>query len=212
MPAAPWETKLAEELALLYDRLSAERVGRRAAMPKSSDGDLAIFSAGRFELTRITPEERSSFREQNNCELEEVLQTAFGVDGILSHSKQARQALVRLVSWDLRYLFSPAVYLALRYAQVANDRALLRAIGQAMSRNDRYDKRGLRSQRLLTRVLVQLAFDNEKAYHSERYQGRVRNALLEVYDKAKVPKNNPAWNVLTEPKYFHKHLRRIGLL
>lgn len=159
-------------------------------------------------------EERRSFRAANSgLELAAVMTEAFGREGVIPRGPSARNAFLKLVAWDARYLWvHPSARLLLRNAQLSGDRVLLQRLGHALWQNRRYGNRGKRGQALLTRVLVQLQFGDPNAYRDLNYRKRVCDGLIAALEAAKVPEEHEAMKLLATPAHFDKHLRRIGAL
>lgn len=159
-------------------------------------------------------EERGSFRKANGgLELAAVMTEAFGKEGVIPRGPMARNAFLKLVAWDARYLWvHPSARLLVRSAQLAGDRALLQRLGHALWQNRRYDNRGKRGQALMTRLLLQFRFGNPNAYLDLKYRQRVSGGLTAALDAADVPLDHEAMKLLATPAHFDKHLRRIGAL
>lgn len=217
---ALWWPKLRRNLARLYDELAKER---SPTQPEQATLALGVergdhaFVADLRAATKadsppwgdVGPEERETFKKANGgVELRKMIQVAFGSD-VLGTSEEARAAVLRLVEWDLRYLWHPSMTLLLRNAQFADNRPFLQAVGRALWQNGRYGGRGQRKQRLLTRLLLQFQFGDHDAYRDAVHRERVRTGLVEAFQDAGVPAEHPAMQMLLDTEYFPTHVRRL---
>lgn len=217
----PWWPRLRVGLEALHDELLAERtkaltgtldVETIAAESQRINAMLSLLGGDRWQAA--SDEELASFKKERGHALADVRAAAFGRKGggVLGPTREARVALVQLISWDHRYLFFPSVQLALARAQRADDRKFLQAVGKAIWQNDRYGGRGQRTQRLLTRMLIDFDFGNRDAYQDGSYLRRVREALIKVFHDAGVPDTHPSMDLLNDYERLRRHLRRIGRL
>lgn len=230
---ASWWPKLRQELVALHDRLGAER--RAADRPTSewrAEDALATASARatvvRWDEQRAavapwssaTTEERAAFKRQCGTDLASVVRAAFpwahGVEEPECEpplSGAAMDALLTLIAWDARCLFVPSVAIAMRNAQVVDDRVSLKRLGEAVGQNRRYRAaRESRGQQFITKLLLQFRFGDPRAFQGRAYRVKVFEGLREAFGNAGVPEKHQSMNMLLSPEHFDRHLRRVGLL
>lgn len=225
-----WWPKLAENVTKLFDEIDSERapvVQPPTDAPPIQQGLLQLEDAvprrGRLRLRSLSSrtradrvwaapraDESAGFANVNGgLSLKAVMSKAFCDDGLVGMSSEARTAFLRLLSWDLRYLWRLDVMLMFRNAQLADDREFLKRVGNALWQNARYGGRGQRKQKLLTRLLLQFQFGDRDAYDDKEYRERIYDGLLKAFQEAGVPESHPAMEALLELEYFNTHVRRL---
>lgn len=203
---ADWWPELQKGLVALYEELRSAR-----SMPSEAPHAalLRLTRSDRAPWTGVAESERAEYLAHFGRSLDADMEVGFGRAGVLGLDGAARGSLIRLLSWDLRFLWHPSVRLLLRNAQLAGDRRLLKAVGNSVWQNERYGGRGKRSQRLLTQLLLQFRFGQPDAYADPDYRRQVHEGLLSAFHSAAVPDSDPSLNLLRSPEHFEKHLRRI---
>ncbi len=211
MPPEPWLDRLGEEAGKLWEELRAVRHPSVAGTGPDEGTLQQLLKADAPPWKEVSAEERASFAEGHGGQrLDEIMRVALDPMSTLVAENDRQNALVQLIAWDHRYLYFPTVRTLLRIAQTANDQPFLRSLGEAVARNERYAGRGMRGQRLLSRLLEAFAFSDKTAYAEQSYRDLVRERLRTLFAEVGVPADEPAWNVLNDRNYFNKHLVRLG--
>ena len=224
--SSKWEPELHRSLAELYDRLYLESHAAPTGIP-IAPLELRLGMPGDQLPSRdLSTEDRAKFAQWAGEPHKAVLVAAFGNtpaqdvddsqvspavlgDGV---TRPARMALLRLIKWDARYLYTATAYWAIRNAQLADDQEFMLAVGEALAANARYRGRHSREQKRLNNVLWAFTFGGRRSFVDRVYRQRVRRELFQAYWDADVPEEDPAWNALDNDKAFTRHARRMGLL
>jgi len=206
-----WFDRLQTEAGTLWEELRVLRHPQSPAEDPHAQALEQILCADLPPWVGVTEEERASFAETHpGRSLDEVMRIASDPMTSILEENDRRNALLLLISWDHRFMFSPSATITLRIAQVAGDQAFFRALGDAVARNERYAGRGMRAQRLLSRLLVAFAFGDKNAYTDQGYRLLVRERLRHLFTIVEAPDDDPAWKILDDRDYFNKHLTRLG--
>lgn len=220
------ERELHDRLVRLYDDIFAEAHAGERVPTSPLDVKLGMPPLGQSPWEGASAEEREEFRVWASEPYEDVLTRAYAqrptldidaapnAGAVLNDELdfRPRLALLKLVEWDVRHLFTPTGYWFVRNAQLANDQTFFEDLGNRMRANARYGETNSRAQRRLNRVLYAVTIGGRRSFNDSDFRERIRVALWEIYYELELSEKDPAWGVLNSVKTFNRHLRRLHLL